>query len=90
MLKLIPDLNFWKTVESEKVLSLTYFLTKENKVLFLDEYKRHQRMSKFRPDKLKEKNYSLGDEKVGKSLNKKLNKKLNLLEFIKHGSKKEN
>ena len=90
MLKMIPDVNFWKTVETEKVLSLTYFLTKENKELYLSEYKRHQKLSKVKLDKLKGESYSLEDKKVGKDLKKKSNKKLNLLDFIKHGSKKEN
>jgi hypothetical protein len=90
MLKMIPDLNFWRTVDFEPVSSLTYFLTKENKEMYLDEYKRYKRMSKFNPDKIKEKTYKLGKEKAGEDLNLKPNKKLNLLNFIKHGPKKEN
>ena len=31
MLNMIPDVNFWLTAEAEKVNTLTYFLTKENK-----------------------------------------------------------
>ena len=92
MLKMIPDVNFWKRVEAEKVLSLTYFLTKENKELYLSEYKRFKKLCKFKPDKLKQKSYTLEDDKVGESsaLKKPSNKKLNLLDFIKHGSQKEN
>ncbi|MAF43705.1 MAG: hypothetical protein CMI54_06015 [Parcubacteria group bacterium] len=87
---MIPDLNFWKTIQTERVLSLTYFLTKENKALYLHEYKLYKKLSKFNPDKLREKKYTLEDKKVGKDLKKRSNKKLNLLEFIKHGAKKEN
>ena len=92
MIKMIPDINFWKTTEAEKVMSLTYFLTKENKELYLSEYKRYQKLSKIKLDKLKGKEYDLEDEKVGKDAPsmKSPNKKLNLLNFIKHGSKKEN
>ena len=95
---MIPDLNFWKSIQSDfveiegRVTSLTYFLTEENKSLFLDEYKRYKKTSKFKPDKLKEKSYPLEDSKIGKSSPsaKPPNKKLNLLNFIKHGTKKEN
>jgi hypothetical protein len=87
---MIPDVNFWLTAEAEKVNTLTYFLTKENKELYLSEYKRYQKLSKVNLDKLKEKSYPLEDKKVGKDFKKQLNKKLNLLEFIKHGAKKEN
>ncbi len=90
MMTMIPDLNFWKTIQTERVLSLTYFLTKENKALYLHEYKLYKKLSKFNPDKLREKKYTLEDKKVGKDLKKRSNKKLNLLEFIKHGAKKEN
>ena len=92
MLKMIPDVNFWKTTEAEKVLSLTYFLTKENKELYLLEYKKYKKLRKFKPDKLKQESYTLEDEKVGESsaFEKPPNKKLNLLDFIKHGSEKEN
>ena len=89
---MIPDVNFWLTAEAEKVNTLTYFLTKENKELYLSEYKRYLKLSKIKLDKLKGKEYALEDEKVGKDspLMKSPNKKLNLLNFIKHGSKKEN
>jgi len=98
MIKMIPDLNFWKSIQPNfveiegRVTSLTYFLTEENKSLFLDEYKRHKRISKFEPDKLKEKSYPLEDDKTGEDSPsvKSSNKKLNLLNFIKHGTKKEN
>lgn len=90
MLKMIPDLNFWKTVKSEQVLSLTYFLTKENKELYLQEYTRYKQMCKFKPDKLKEKKYALEGDKVGKDLKMKPKTKPSLLNFIKHGPKKEN
>jgi len=98
MIKMIPDLNFWKSIQPNfveiegRVTSLTYFLTEENKSLFLDEYKRHKRISKFKPDKLKEKSYPLEDDKTGEDSPsvKSSNKKLNLLNFIKHGTKKEN
>ena len=89
MLKMIPDVNFWLTAAAEKVNTLTYFLTKENKELYLSEYKRYQKLSKVNLDKLKQRSYTLEDEKVGKDFKKKPNKKLNLLEFIKHGAKKE-
>jgi hypothetical protein len=98
MIKMIPDLSFWKSIQPDfveiegRVTSLSYFLTKENKDLFLDEYKRHKKISKFDPDKLKEKGYTLQDDKIGEDsvLPQPSNKKLNLLDFIKHGSKKEN
>jgi len=90
MLKMIPDVNFWLSAEAEKVNTLTYFLTKENKELYLSEYKQYQKLSKVNLDKLKQRSYLLEDEKIGKDLKKKPNKKLNLLEFIKHGAKKEN
>ena len=64
MLKMIPDLNFWQSVQAEKVLSLTYFLTKENKELYTNEYKRYKRMSKFDPVKLKEKSCKVQDLKL--------------------------
>ena len=63
---MIPDINFWKTAEAEKVMSLTYFLTKENKELYLSEYKRYKKLSKVKLDKLKGKKYVLEDNKVGK------------------------
>jgi len=90
MLKMIPNVNFWLTAGAEKVNTLTYFLTKENKELYLSEYKRYLKLSKVNLDKLKEKSYALEDEKIGKDSKKSLNKKLNLLDFIKNGSKKEN
>jgi hypothetical protein len=90
MLKMIPDVNFWLTAAAEKVNTLTYFLTKENKELYLSEYKQYQKLSKVNLDKLKQRSYTLEEEKIGKDFKKKPNKKLNLLEFIKHGAKKEN
>ncbi|MAH47177.1 hypothetical protein CMI37_15225 [Candidatus Pacearchaeota archaeon] len=97
MIKMIPDLSFWKSIQPDfveiegRVMSLSYFLTKENKSLFLDEYERHKKTSKFEPDKLKEKSYPLEDRKIEKGSSvKSPNKKLNLLNFIKHGTKKEN
>tara|TARA_Y100000593_G_C4291434_1_gene328461 strand:- start:425 stop:721 length:297 start_codon:yes stop_codon:yes gene_type:complete len=98
MIKMIPDLSFWESIQPDfveiegRVTSLSYFLTKENKSLFLDEYKRHKKVSKFDPDKLKGKRYTLQDGKTGEDspLTKPPNKKFNLLDFIKHGTKKEN
>lgn len=99
MIKMIPSLSFWKSIQPDfveiegRVTSLSYFLTKENKDLFLNEYERHKKISKFNPDKLKEKRYTLQDDKMGEdtALPRSSNKKLNLLNFIKHGpSKKEN
>jgi hypothetical protein len=90
MLKLVPDLKFWESIKAEPVFSLTYFLTKENKARFLHEYEHFKIMAKFDLDKMKETKYSLADDKVGEDSAKRSNKKLNLLEFIKHGAKKEN
>ena len=90
MLNMIPDLGFWKTVDSQPVTSLTYFLTKENKSLFKTEYIRYLNLSNFNPSKLKNEKYDLKSRKVGKSKKTKVNKKLNLLEFIKYAEKKKN
>lgn len=90
MLNMIPDIGFWKTIETQPVTSLTYFLTKENKSLFKTEYLRYLNLSNFNPSKLKDKKYDLKDGKIGKSNKIKRNKKLNLLEFIKDAEKKEN
>ena len=90
MLTMIPDVNFWLTIEAEKVNTLTYFLTKENKDLYLHEYHHYKQMSKFKPDKLKEKKYTLESDKLGEDLKIKPKTKLSLSDFIKHGSKKEN
>ena len=95
MLKLVPDLKFWQSIKTEPVFSLTYFLTKRNKVRFLHEYERFKTMAEFDLDKMKEAEYPLSenplpDDKVSKSTVRRSNKKLNLLEFIKHGTKKEN
>lgn len=87
---MIPNLSFWESVKTEKVFSLTFFLTKENKALFKEDYSRYLKMLNFNPDALKNDEVALKDKKIGEDLGIKPRKKMNKLDFIKNGSKKEN
>lgn len=90
MLNMIPNLSFWESVKTEKVFSLTFFLTKENKALFKEDYSRYLKMLNFNPDALKNDEVALKDKKIGEDLGIKPRKKMNKLDFTKNGSKKEN
>ena len=90
MLNMIPDLSFWQTVKSEKVSSLTFFLTKENKSSLKQEYKQYIKLCNFDPSSLKNKEYNLHKEKIGEDNNVKRAKKISKIDFIRNGTKKEN
>ena len=90
MLNMIPDLSFWQTVKAQKVSSLTFFLTKENKSSLKQEYKQYIKLCNLDPSSLKNKKYNLCSEKVGEDSGIKSNKKMSKLDFIKNATKKEN